>query len=212
MTEIEVVKRVLCGRSRVDSRRLRSGNYNEDHIRAIEDEVNNVAGLPIAVWAPHSATLSQIRAMAKQAKVTGGLSLLIIDYIGLIRPDDHRLPRHEQVARISRGLKGLAKELQIPILTLCQLGREAESDPPKLSHLRDSGAIEQDADIVLLLHRIRGQSDAQLIIAKHRHGEVGQLPLKWNRARMAYEDASPEARFDGSSQQHFDLQGEGSSF
>lgn len=200
MTEDEIAKRILCGRSGVDSRRLRTGNIQESHIRAIEHEAEAVSGLPLSIWAPHSASLAQIRAMAKQTQVAEGLDLLIIDYVGLIKPADHKQPRHEQVSVISRGLKELAKELRIPILALAQLNRDAESEPPKLSQLRDSGSLEQDADIVLLLHRIRGETNATLIIAKHRHGEIGDIPLRWNPVRMAYEDLAVD-EFDAHQQQ-----------
>src|SRR5690606_29052301 len=108
---------------------------------------------PLQVWAPPSATVAQIRGVAKQRKATTGLDLLIVDYIGLVKPEDSRQPRHEQISRVSASLKVLAKELEIPVLALSQLNRDAEGERPKLSQLRDSGSLEQDADIVLMLHR-----------------------------------------------------------
>lgn len=113
-----------------------------------------------------------------------------MDYIGLVRPDDHTRPRHEQVAAITGGLKALAKELGVPVLALCQLNREAERAEPRLSNLRESGAIEQDADMVLFLHRDEQDAGkAHLIVAKHRYGETGRFELQW---------IAEETRFDES--------------
>jgi replicative DNA helicase len=122
------------------------------------------------------------------------LGLIVIDYLGLIEPDNPSDPRQEQVAKIARRLKGLARELKVPVLCLSQLNRAAEAtkdNRPRLSHLRESGAIEQDADVVMFVHReeyyhkreeaeekgIVGQ--AEIIIAKQRNGPVGDVKLAW---------------------------------
>ncbi len=114
-----------------------------------------------------------------------GLTLAIVDYLQLVTPDDRRLPREQQVARIVRSLKETAREYEIPILCLCQFNRQADADEtPRLSHLRESGAIEQDADVVLFLSKHEPTDDEPhntvLTIAKNRNGETGPLRLDWD--------------------------------
>jgi replicative DNA helicase len=158
----------------------------------LDEAQRELAELPLRIWAPPSATLADIRARCRHEKALRGLSLLVVDYIGLIRvPDLAKRQRHEQVAAVSGGLKQLAKELQIPILSLAQLNREADGEEPRLSHLRESGAIEQDSDAVLFLYHpeqaksrtgesVRGDSsEAYVIVAKHRHCETGRVRLRW---------------------------------
>jgi replicative DNA helicase len=129
--------------------------------------------------------------MARRDAAGPGLALLVVDYVGLIRTTDPKRPRWEQIGEISRGLKCLAKELQAPVLALAQLNREADGNEPRLSHLRDSGSIEQDADAVLFLHRDDTQKDqAKLIIAKHRHSPTGKINLNWDASRTRYTDNS----------------------
>ena len=120
--------------------------------------------------------------------------MLVIDYLGLIAPDNDQDPRQEQVAKTARRLKGLARELQIPVLCLAQLNRmteQAKDNRPRLSHLRESGAIEQDADVVMFVHRDsyyqtaeetddrQSDNDALVIVAKQRNGPVGDVHLVW---------------------------------
>ena len=123
-----------------------------------------------------------------------GLGLIVIDYLGLIEPDNSSDPRQEQVAKIARRLKGLARELNVPVLCLAQLNRQTEAmkdNRPRLSHLRESGAIEQDADVVMFVHREeyyhskqeaeeKGlQGVAEIIVAKQRNGPVGDVKVAW---------------------------------
>jgi replicative DNA helicase len=145
-----------------------------------------------------SRTVSEVAAVArrisKQEKNKGGkpLGLIVIDYLQLLEPDNSKDPRQEQVAKIARRLKMLAREQNVPVLCLSQLNRQAEDSKdhrPRLSHLRESGAIEQDADVVMFVHReeyylrkeeaaeVAGQ--AQIIIAKQRNGPIGDVKLLW---------------------------------
>ena len=130
---------------------------------------------------------------------------MVIDYLQLIEPDNPRDPRQEQVARIARRLKGLARELKVPVLCLAQLNRQAEGAAdhrPKLSHLRESGAIEQDADVVMFIHREeyyrRGEDAeqfagmAEIIIAKQRNGPVGEIEVLWQKDFPRFVDNAPE--------------------
>ncbi len=129
----------------------------------------------------------------------------MIDYLQLIEPDNQKDPRQEQVAKIARRLKMMARELQVPVLCLAQLNRQAEEGKdhtPRLSHLRESGAIEQDADVVMFVHREeyyhRGEAQqqfagqAQIIIAKQRNGPVGEVELLWEREFTRFVDKAPE--------------------
>ena len=128
-------------------------------------------------------------------KRKAGLGLVVIDYLQLIEPDNPSDPRQEQVAKIARRLKGLARELKVPVLCLAQLNRQAEvskENKPRLSHLRESGAIEQDADVVMFVHReeyyqtndedkARVAGQAEMIVAKQRNGPTGEIKLSWRK-------------------------------
>ena len=129
----------------------------------------------------------------------------MIDYLQLIEPDNQKDPRQEQVAKIARRLKGVARELEVPVLCLAQLNRQAEDSKdhvPKLSHLRESGAIEQDADVVMFVHREeyyrRGEDaaevagQAEIIVAKQRNGPVGSIELIWRKDFTRFEDKAPD--------------------
>jgi replicative DNA helicase len=113
---------------------------------------------------------------------------VIVDYIGLIKPTDKRKPRWETVTETSNAIKSLALSLGVPIIALCQLNRDAEGETPKLSHLRESGAIEQDADVVVLLDRHRDSIDAKLHIAKIRNGCTGVIHLRFDGAAFKFSE------------------------
>jgi replicative DNA helicase len=125
-----------------------------------------------------------------------GLALVVVDYLQRITPADRRVPRHEQIGQISDGLKQLARELNVPVLCLCQLNRESEKeDMPTMRHIRESGSVEQDADVVAILHRktrgyVTGQAvnetEARLLIDKNRNGETGVINLEWDGARTQF--------------------------
>lgn len=191
MKATELVLRMLCGRAGIDGRQLRAGKVHGDAKAQLHNTRGEFKGLPLSLWSPPSATLAEIRGIARFAKASAGLSLLVVDYLGLVRPaaDEKRLQRYEQVSAVSAGLKSLAKELDVAVLALAQLNREADNAEPRLSHLRESGAIEQDADAVWLLHHPPNPQatsgnvyaiGCNLIIAKHRHGETGRLQLLWH--------------------------------
>jgi replicative DNA helicase len=150
--------------------------------------------------------VTEIAAAARRVRRRSeGLGLIVVDYLQLLEPDNPRDPRKEQVARMARRLKGLAREMKVPILCLSQLNRQAEDSKdhrPRLSHLRESGAIEQDADVVMFVHREeyyhRGEDaeqyagQAELIIAKQRNGPVGEVELIWRKEFTRFEDKAPE--------------------
>ncbi len=153
-----------------------------------------LSSAPLYIDDSPSRTVAEIGAIARRLKRQQGLGLVIIDYLGLIEPDNSLDPRQEQVAKIARRLKALARELRVPVVCLSQLNRMTEmskDNRPRLSHLRESGAIEQDADVVMFVHReeyyhtredaeeknLRGL--AEIIVAKQRNGPIGDVKLVW---------------------------------
>ena len=171
----------------VDSRDVRSGAVDEQGIKKLAEMTITMDGRPLTIYDPPTATMPQIRAMAKMIKGMGGLELLCVDYIGLVTPRDRRSQRTEQVSEIVGSLKRLAKELEVPVLALNQLNRQADNAEPRLSHLALSGSVEQDADIVIFLHRENQNSnDFKMIVAKHRHGETGAMTMQFDPSSTSF--------------------------
>lgn len=212
MSGIELADRMLCSLARVNGHRLRNGTISsEDRDRLIR-KANEISQAPLFVDDSPSRTVSEIAAAARRIKRREeGLGLIVVDYLQLIEPDNSRDPRQEQVAKIARRLKGLARELEVPLLCLSQLNRQAEDSKdhqPKLSHLRESGAIEQDADVVMFVHREeyyhRGDDKAQyagqaeIIVAKQRNGPIGNVELTWEAEFTRFSDraADRHSEFD----------------
>jgi replicative DNA helicase len=205
MSETELAHRFLACRASIPGDKLRKGQV-KDKWRKVLDASNQLASAPI--WIDTSSDLSTLELRAKARRLhskeqpSGGLGLIIVDYMQLMRPDDPRQSRVEQVGAISRGLKLLAGELDVPVLALSQLSRAPELRPDKkpiLSDLRESGNLEQDADVVCFIFREeyyqRDEPDmdqdlkgkAELLIAKHRNGPVGTIEL-------AFQDKYPRFR------------------
>ena len=206
MSGIELADRMLCSLSRVNGHRLRNGTINADDQKRLINKANEISTAPFFVDDSPSRTVSEIAAAARRIKRRhGDLGLIVIDYLQLIEPDNSRDPRQEQVAKVARRLKGMARELDVPLLCLSQLNRQAEDSKdhrPKLSHLRESGAIEQDADVVMFVHREeyyhRGEDRAQyagqaeIIIAKQRNGPVGDVQLTWEADFTRFSNRAPD--------------------
>ena len=206
MSGIELADRMLCSLARVNGHRLRNGTISSDDRDRLVGKANEISQAPLFVDDSPSRTVSEIAAAARRIKRREGeLGLIIIDYLQLIEPDNSRDPRQEQVAKIARRLKGIARELDVPLLCLSQLNRQAEDTKdhrPKLSHLRESGAIEQDADVVMFVHREeyyhRGEDRAQyagqaeVIVAKQRNGPVGDVQLTWEADFTRFSNRAPE--------------------
>ncbi len=206
MSSIELVERLLCSVSRVNSHRLRNGSITQEDRKKLVNKASKLSQSPLFIDDSPSRTVAQIAGAARRIKRSQGqLGLLVIDYLQLIEPDNSSDPRQEQVAKIARRLKGLARELKVPVLCLSQLNRQAEDSRdhrPKLSHLRESGAIEQDADVVMFVHReeyyrrgddvedVAGQ--AQILIEKQRNGPTGEVNLTWVRQFTRFENVAPE--------------------
>ena len=209
MSEAELGDRLLCSLARVNSHRLRNGTLSSDDRKRLVEKAGQISEAPFYVDDSPSRSVSEIAAAARRIiRREKRLGLIVIDYLQLIEPDNPRDPRQEQVARIARRLKGLARDLETPILCLAQLNRQAEDSRdhrPRLSHLRESGAIEQDADIVMFIHREEyyqhGEVDediagkAEVIVAKQRNGPVGIAELGWEKEYTRFYDLAPE-RFE----------------
>ena len=192
MSEVELAQRFIACRARISGDKLRKGQVSQRDWPKVVRACNELEEAPL--WFDDSSDLGilDLRAKARrlhaQEQERGGLGLIILDYIQLMRSDDHRANRVEQVGQISRGLKILARELEVPVVAISQLSRAPEQrTPPKpqLSDLRESGQIEQDADVVAFLYREDYYRDpdeepdglADLIIAKHRNGPIGTRKL-----------------------------------
>lgn len=199
MRRTELANRVLCAIAAVDGRKIRSGELTDDELSRLKDASEILKGRPLSLYAPYKASIRNIRAAAKLESIRGPVDLLCVDYLSLIVPKDARRNKNEQVGQISSDLKCLAKELDIPVLALCQLNRTADGEVPKLSHLRDSGEIEQDADIVVSIHHeeiptIGGgkKKMAILSVLKNRHGPMGTIRCNWSPSATSFEEAHEE--------------------
>ena len=210
-SRIELAERLLCSQSRVDSHRLRLGHTSSDEIQKLMDAGDILRRTKLYIDDTPSRNMLQIGATArrimKREERHGGLNLIVIDYLQLIEPENRRDPRQEQVAQISRRLKFLARELNIPVIALAQVNRSSEDRQdhrPRLADLRESGSIEQDADTCLMLHRPGkfdgGQEDnvLEVIIAKQRNGPTGEITLTYLKQYMRYENYIADAAGFGS--------------
>lgn len=190
MEEWEIASRVLSRGLEIDSRKIRSGSVTDDELQQMRDAIAQYEGHPSYIWKPESATVSQIRARARMLVATKGLSLLVVDYLTLITPSTRRVERREQYGDIGKALKSLASELNIPVVALAQLSRKADEGKPRLSHLAESGNLEQDANSVWMLHReSRDATDAMLFIEKNRAGPTGEIPLHYCCEQTFFTDA-----------------------
>lgn len=193
MRDRELVQRQLCSWSGVNSMRVRTRVLDGGEKRRMVEAAGDLGDLPLDLWSPASATFGRIRAAAKMHHAKRALRLAVVDYVGLVAREDWKIQEHEHISRVSAGLKQLAKELPAPILCLAQLNREADKDEaPRLSQLAKSGAIEQDADVVMMLHRPKGNSDTQCIIAKNRHGATGKFTLEFDARRTMFKTVEPK--------------------
>jgi replicative DNA helicase len=194
---IELAERLLVSVARVDSHKLRKGTLNSDEMQRILDAGGMLHKARLFIDDTPSQNMLRIAANARRLKLRENIRLVVIDYLQLIEPENRRDPRQEQVSQISRRLKFLARELEIPVMALAQVNRTSEDRQdhrPRLSDLRESGAIEQDADTVLMLHR-PGKADGgiddnliEVLVAKQRNGPTGDITLTYLKQFMRYEN------------------------
>lgn len=189
MSDYQIIQKMLSRRTRVNSYKMRLGTLENEDFAKIGQACGEITTLPIHLIT-NARTLQHIENIARKLKNKSNLGLLIIDYIQLIKNKGKFNNREQEVADITRTLKLLSLELKIPIVGLCQLSRNATRQEPMLSDLRESGAIEQDADNVIFLYQEKEQEenvvDITLKVAKQRAGEIGKIYLKFNRAMSEF--------------------------
>ena len=204
-SRVEIVERLLCSHARVDAQKLRKGLMNAEDMERLIAASGVMRNAKIFIDDSPGQGMLRIAANARRLKLRNDLKMVVIDYLQLIEPENRRDPRQEQVAQISRRLKGLARELSIPVIALAQVNRSSEDrqdHKPRLSDLRESGSIEQDADTVILLHRPErfepGQHEGltEVIIGKQRNGPVGEITLTFNKNMMRFENFAVGVPFD----------------
>lgn len=206
MSTDQIVDRLLSSLANVDLWRLRTGKLSSEGENNDFERIQNAMGIlseaPIYIDDAASSNVMQMRAMARRLQAEHGLGLIIIDYLQLVEPRTSSPNIVQQISEISRSLKGLAKELNIPVLALSQLSRAVEHRTPavpKLADLRDSGGLEQDADVVMFIYRedrynpeTSRKNIADVIIAKHRNGPVGKIELYFDDQRVNFKNLDKE--------------------
>ncbi len=186
MSRTQLATRLLSTEGFIDSKKLRMGNLDDDDWQKMAEATQNLNRLNILIDENSGITVPEMKAKCRRVQ---NLGLIVIDYLQLMHTPKHTDNRVQEVAEISRSLKIMAKDLNVPVLCCCQLSRGPESRQdkrPMLSDLRESGSIEQDADIVLFIYRDdyynsegENHNAAELIVAKNRHGETGKIDLQW---------------------------------
>src|SRR5947207_2864150 len=213
MSSQQLVQRMLCSRARVNLQRVRDGFLGERDFPSLTAAASKLADAKIFIDDSPSLEILELRAKARRLKAQQNVELVLIDYLQLLRSATRRAKENRQleISEISAGLKALAKELNIPVIVVAQLNRQPEArsgGKPRLSDLRESGSIEQDADLVGLLvrpeiyeedeeARAEKEGEAELIIAKQRNGPVGEIPLTFLKEFTRFEDRARNVREPG---------------
>jgi replicative DNA helicase len=196
MSADELSLRMACGHSGVSSLVVRTGQVSSEDASRLSTALNQQSGVDVAIHSPAALTIGGIRREVRR-QVRRGARLVVVDYLQLIQPDDRRDSREQQVAKQVRALKQIARENKVAVMCLSQLNRQVdEYEVPKLAHLRESGSIEQDADVVAFLSRHKPEPSDEhnsfLTIAKNRNGATGSIKLVWDGARTSYDCPSTE--------------------
>ncbi|MGN0740122.1 MAG: replicative DNA helicase [Treponema sp.] len=193
-------QRLLSQTARIPGHKIKSGMLRQDDFLRLQDAAGRCFQAPLYIVDVPNMPLLDLKAMARRLVVNQGVKIIFIDYIGLISTDNPNAQVWEQVSEISKSLKALARELGIPIVALCQVARDAEGNEPTLAQLRGSGSIEQDADVVMFLHRDRNKTadqekptqEAKLIVAKQRNGPTGDIKICFLSSYTKFENAVEE--------------------
>ena len=205
MSKEQLVNRILCSEAMVDSNKVRTGKLEEDDWTKLAGSIGPLSEAEIYIDDTPGISITEIRAKCRKLKLEKNIGMVVIDYLQLVQGTNKRgASREQEISEISRSLKILAKEIGVPVIALSQLSRAAEQRPdhrPMLSDLRESGAIEQDADIVMFLYRddyynkdSEKKDIAEVIIAKHRGGSTGTVELLWLGSYTKF--VNLEKRFD----------------
>ena len=205
MSKMQLAQRLLSAETKVDLHKLRTGRLREEDWMHLTHNIDRLAQAPIHIDDTPGISVLEARAKARRLQREYGIGMVIIDYLQLMSGHARAQSREQEISHISRGLKAMAKELDVPVLALSQLSRAVESRTdrrPQLSDLRESGSLEQDADVVMFIYRPEmydlkspdGESLeglAQIIIGKQRNGPVGSVDLMWNKESATYEAMAP---------------------
>ena len=204
MGKEQLMNRIFAMETGIDAQKLRTGDLSEEDWMVLAEASSKIGNSKLIIDDTSSITIGELKSKCRKYKLDYDIGLIIIDYLQLMetgaRDESHQLA----IAKISKSLKALARELKVPVVTLSQLNRSVEKREDKrpiMSDLRDSGAIEQDADVVMFIHR-EEYSDpdtpeknvAELIIAKQRNGSLGTVKLGWKGASTWFMDISPHAK------------------
>ena len=194
MSESAIMLRLIASEARIPADRIRTGRIKTTDYDSLMEAASRIYEAPLYIVDLPNMKLLELRTMARRLVLERGVKIIFIDYLTLITHENADLPRWEQIAAISRSLKALARELDIPVVALSQLKREAEGKQPTLADLRESGSIEQDADLIIFLHRDReisktyesqsAQIETDIIVAKQRNGPTGKAPA-WFKSSYA---------------------------
>ncbi len=198
MSRDQVIDRLIAAEANVSLWELRSGRLKDEmDFQMIQQALDRLSAAPLYIYDVPSMNILQMRSMARRLQVEKGLSLLIVDYLQLIQPRTDSESMVQQVTEISRGLKSLARELNVPVLAISQLSRNIEQREikiPRLSDLRESGSLEQDADVILFIYRKEqskavpptGDDVTEILIAKHRNGPLGAIKIKFDPDKVCF--------------------------
>jgi len=183
MTKTQLFKIHLSGESDVNRTNIRDGKLSENELSILNRTVGRIENLPI-LWNTKQLNINQIKGIVRKNKMAGRCDIVIIDYLQLIPPVDSKMTREQQISEISRNLKLMTVDYEIPIIALSQLNRLAETEVPRLHHLRESGSLEQDADIVIFPYKYLDDNlneiSYDIIIAKNRNGYIGRFGIYHN--------------------------------
>ena len=204
MSKESLLQRLVASVAQIDAHKFRSGHLSREDWRRMTEALGTISSAPLWIDDAGSTSVLEIGAKARRLKREKGLSLVVVDYLQLITGRGRFNNRQEEVSSISRGLKGLAKELQLPVLVLSQLTRapEREERGPQLSDLRESGAIEQDADVVMFIYRPHWskmdaspeeRDQAEIQVAKQRNGPTDKVRFVFRSRLTRFEEAAPDA-------------------
>ena len=189
MIREELAERLLAGVSGVRASDVASGILSDDDMVSVRGAAADMHRLPLVIDDRAGVSVADIASAARRHALREPVALIVVDYLQRLKPSNHRDQRYVQVGEMMRGLKTLAGELKIPVMTCAQLGRRAEDAEPNLGDLRESGDIEQDADAVLLLHRPGRAEQTTLFIAKNRSGQTGALKLWFDADALRFNEA-----------------------
>jgi replicative DNA helicase len=214
MSKLQIAQRMLCSRAQVDMHKMRHARLSDEEITKLQLACGNMRGCPVFVDDTPGMSVMELRAKARRLKMLHDIKVVFVDYLQLMFDRSAaKDSRQNEIASISRGLKALARELNIPVVAMAQLNRQVEGregNRPRMSDLRESGAIEQDADVVMLLHREEyylskkratspaaaeqfenSKGKAEIIVAKQRNGPTGDIEIHFNPHFTRFDNAAP---------------------